>query len=230
MSRIAEASARAGRAVPDNSRVDWTKQREAAERLLSGAAAEQAAPPPPAVASPLALDSIEQTFSWPPEFDLDEVDLSRDPHARNFRRPRPTSRQRVEVDDQTPPRHQQRGHESVASSVPPRMSAIVVPPRETAASSKRGTHREPVRAEARRVTPRWVVVAVALLVLLASAALLTYLLRNRQVTARQQNVQLLANSAPLAPISIDMPVSATETGAVQKEPLPPLRTIATPSA
>src|SRR5262245_25190705 len=109
MSRFAEASARAGRAVPDNPRVDWAKEREAAERLLRDAAAEHAAPPSPippsavppspapppsappplAVASPPVLDSVEPAFSWPADFDLDEIDLSRDPHARNFRRPRP---------------------------------------------------------------------------------------------------------------------------------------------
>jgi hypothetical protein len=194
MSRFAEASARAGRAVPDNPRVDWAKEREAADRLLRGAAAEQAVPPPPpptppappptAVASPPALDSVEPAFSWPADFDLDEIDLSRDPHARDFRRPRPITLQRVEVDDQTPPRRSQLRHESAASSPPLRVSAIVMPPRENAASSKRGIYRDLARAEASLGIPRWVMmVAVGLIVLLASVALLTYLLRHRDVAA-----------------------------------------------
>src|SRR5262245_56106488 len=211
MSRFAEASARAGRAVPDNPRVDWTKEREAAERLLRGAAAEHATPPPPAplppaplppaplpparpapapqapapaplaVASPPALDSIEPAFAWPADFDLDEIDLSRDPHARDFRRPRPITRRRVEVDDQSPLRHSQRHHESAASPPPPRVSGNAMPPRQNAASSKRGIHDNLGRAEASLRIPRWVVITVGLIVLLASAALLTYFLRHRDV-------------------------------------------------
>src|SRR5262249_19137151 len=46
VSRIAEASAHAGCAVPDNPRVNWAKEREAAERLLSGTAAQ------PVIATP----------------------------------------------------------------------------------------------------------------------------------------------------------------------------------
>jgi hypothetical protein len=74
----------------------------------------------------------------------------------------------------------------------------IVQPRATAPSAKGSAGREHTRTEARRVTRRWVVVAVAVIVLLASAALLTYLLRNRQVAAGQQNVPAvaLANAAP----------------------------------
>jgi len=239
MSRFAEASARAGRAVPDNPRVDWAKEREAAERLLRDAAAEHAAPPSPippsavppspapppsapppsapppsapppsAVASPPVLDSAEPGFSWPADFDLDEIDLSRDPHARNFRRPRPITQRRGEVGDQTPLRHSQRHHQSAASPPPPRASAIVMPPRENAASSKRDVYRNLARAEASLAIPRWVMmVAVGLIVLLASAALLTYLLRHRDVAAGPPYVHPF-ESAWLVPISIDLAVSRT---------------------
>ena len=228
MSRFAEASARAGRAVPDNPRVDWAKEREAAEHLLRDAAAEQAAPPSPpspsrvppspvppspapppsAVASPPVLNSVEPAFSWPADFDLDEIDLSRDPHARNFRRPRPITQRRAEVGDQTPLRHSQRHHESAASPPPPRVSAIGMPPRENAASSKRDVNRN-ARAEASVAISRWVImVAVGLIVLLASAALLTYLLRHRDVAAGPPYVHPF-ESAWLVPISIDMAVSRT---------------------
>jgi len=142
MSRFAEASARAGRAVPDDPRVDWTKERETAERLLSGGTVEQPtaerllsggtveqpAPPPPAVSSPLPPDSGEQAFSWPPDFDLDGVDLSGDPHARDFRRPRPIMRRRVEVDDRTAPAHSPLRHDRRAS----------LRPRATTVASRRG--------------------------------------------------------------------------------------------
>jgi hypothetical protein len=188
MSRIAEASARAGRAVPDNSRVDWAREREAAHDLLSGTAPQETARPsrPTLASSPRSVDSIDQTFPWPPKIDLDEIDLSRDANALNFRRPwarKQTARdqRRLEFDDQTPGHHSQVRHESAASSQPPSVSSTLVPPRVTAASPKRVAGREPGRAEARRVTPRWVVVAVALIVVLASLALLTYFLRNRQV-------------------------------------------------
>ena len=226
MSRFAEASARAGRAVPDHPGVDWAKEREAAERLLRDAATEPAAPPSPippspasppsappspapppsappplAVASPPALNSVEPAFSWPADFDLDEIDLSRDPHARNFRRPRPITQRRAEVGDQTPLRHSQRHHESAALPPPPRVSAIVMPPRENAASSKRDVHRNLPRAEASLAIPRWVmIVAVGLIVLLASAALVTYLLRHRDVAAGPPYVHPF-ESAWLVPIS-----------------------------
>ena len=199
MSRFAEASARAGCAVADNPRVDWAKEREAAERLLSGGTGEQAAPPP-TVASPLPLDSVEQTFSWPPDFDLDGVDLSGDPHARDFRRPRPITRRRVEVDDRTAPAHSPLRHERGGSSLPPRATARVVPPRETVASSKRGTHRELVPAKARGGIPRWVVIAVALIILFASVALLTYLLRPRQVAGAPLYVRPLQSAWLIVPI------------------------------
>ena len=233
MSRFAEASARAGRAVPDNPRVDWAKEREAAERLLRGAAADQAAPPsavppsavppsaappppaspPPAVASPPVLDSIEPAFSWPVDFDLDEIDLSRDPHARDFRRPRPITQRRVATDDQTPPRRSQLRHDSAASPPPARVSASVMPPRERAASFTRGIGHNLVRTEESLAVPRWVVIAAAgLIVLLASAALLMYLLRQRDVAAGPPDVQPFA-SARAVPISIDMAASRTsETG------------------
>jgi hypothetical protein len=225
MSRIAEASARAGRAVPDNPRVEWAKEREAAERLLRDTAPEEAAPSQPSVASspsvdPIEhtsrptvassrpLDSIEQTFQWPPQFDLDAIDLSQDPNARNFRRPSARTQapheRRVEFDDETSRHHSPFRNDAVPSS--PRGASA--PPRETAASAKRGNGREPARAEARHLTLRWVVIAAALLVLLASAALLMYLLRNRQVTGHR-NVQPLASSALWTPMSIDMPVSPT---------------------
>ena len=201
MSRFAEASARAGRAVPDNPHVDWAKEREAAERLLSGGTEEEeAAPPPPAVGSPPPVDSVKQIFSWPPDFDLDGVDLSGDPHARSFRRPRPSTQRRVEVDDRTAPAHSQLRHEGGGSSLPPRASAIVVPPRETVASSKRRTHREFFRAEARGGIPRWVVIAVALLILFASAALLTYLLRHRQIAGASLYVRPFQSATLIVPI------------------------------
>ena len=202
MSRFAEASARAGRAVPDDPRVDWAKERKAAEHLLDGVSAKEAPPPPPAAsppaldsaASPPALDSVEQAFSWPPDFDLDEVDLLHDPHARDFRRPRPHTQRRVEVNDQTAPRRTPPQHESVASSVPQR---VRVTPRETVGASKRGTLRELIRTEARRVIPLWVVVAITLMVLLASAALLTYVLRHREVAV--DAIGQLARSASVLP-------------------------------
>ena len=227
MSRFAEASARAGRAVPDNPRVDWTKEREAAERLLRGAAAEHAAPPPPAppaaappapalaplaVASPPALDSVEPAFSWPVDFDLDEIDLSRDPHARDFRRPRPITRRRVDVDDQSPLRHSQRHHESAASPPSPRVSGHAMPPRQNAASSQRGTHGNLGRAEASLGIPRWVVITVGLIVLLASAALLTYFLRHRDVAGGPPYVHPF-EFAWRVPNYIDMVVSPSETEA-----------------
>jgi hypothetical protein len=137
MSRFAEASARAGCAVPDNPHVDWAKERDAAERLLRDGTGDDAAPPPPAVGSPppppavgspLPLDSVEQAFSWPPSFDLDGVDLSGDPHARDFRRPRPITQRRVEVGDRTAPSHPQLRHERRGSSLPRRASARVSRP------------------------------------------------------------------------------------------------------
>jgi hypothetical protein len=208
MSRFAEASARAGRAVPENPRVDWSKERETAERLLSGAATEQAVPPPaPAVASPLAVDSVEQAFSWPPDFNLDEVDLSHDPHAREFRRPRRSTQRRVEVNDQTAPRRSQPHHESLASSLPSRPNVLLG---QTAGASTRGTLRELIRTEARRVIPVWVAVAVGLIILLASVAFLTYVLRHRDVAAGPPDVHRLA-SAWLVPISVDMAVWSSDS-------------------
>lgn len=233
MSRFAEASARAGRAVPDNPHVDWAKEREAAERLLRGTAAEQAAPPPPAplppapppsnppppaVASPPALDSLEPAFSWPTDFDLDEIDLSRDPDARHFRRPSARTqalghKRGHERDDRTTPhQHSKFRHESAASPPPPRVSASVMPPRESAASSKHGIDRNLVRTERSLAVPRWVMVAVGLIVLLASAALLTYLLRHRAVAAGPPDVDKV-ESAWWVPNSIDMAVSPSETEA-----------------
>ena len=143
MSRFAEASARAGRAVPDNSPVDWTKERKTAESLLNGIGSEQATPSRPTPAPSLPLDSIEQTapshpldsigdaFQWPPKFDLDDVDLSRDAHARNFRRrssrtQAPQDERRVELDDERPPYDSAWRHESVASSAPPVVRAMAV--------------------------------------------------------------------------------------------------------
>jgi hypothetical protein len=199
MSRFAEASERAGRAVADNPRVDWAKEREAAESLLSDTAPEQTVPSRPTVASSARAatvasspspdasspspDSIGQTFAWPPQFDLDEIDLSRDANARHFRRPsaRPQTLQHArgrERDDRTPHHHSDFHHESVTSPPPPRVSAIVMPPRENVASSKRGVYRNLVGAEASLTIPRWVVVAIGLIVLLVSAALLTYVLRH----------------------------------------------------
>jgi hypothetical protein len=189
MSRIAEASARAGRAVADDSHVEWANQRDAAERLLRDAPPEQAVPSRSApsqspLASSPAPDSVAQTFAWPPEFNLDEIDLSRDPHARQFRRPSsrphaPHDERRFEFDEQTSRHHASPRHEPVPSSPPRRVSATSAPRRDTAISSKRSSLRDPVRAEARRVTWRRVVmVAIALIVLLASAGLLTYLLRH----------------------------------------------------
>jgi PEGA domain-containing protein len=192
MSRIAEASARAGRAVSDNLRVDWATERKAAEDLLDGTAPQTTERPsrPTVASSPRAVDSSEQTFPWPPEIDLDEIDLSRDANTLNFRRPwtrTQTARdqRRLEFDDHTPGDHSQVRHESAALSQPPPVSATLIPPRVTVASRKRGAGREPARGEARRVTLRWVVIAVALLVVVASVALLMYFLRNRQVAANQ---------------------------------------------
>jgi hypothetical protein len=215
MSRIAEASARAGRAVPDNSRVDWAREREAAQDLLDGTAPQETARPsrPTVASSPRSVDSIEQTVPWPPKFDLDEIDLSRDANALDFRRPwtrTQTARdqRRLEFDDQTPGHHSQVRHESAASSQPPPVSATLVPPRVT---PKRVAGREPARAEARRVTPRWVVVAVALIVVVASLALLTYFLRNRQVAADRH--------AP-APLEAALGTNASPGGAVRERPVP----------
>ena len=230
MTRFAEASARAGRAVPDNSPVDWTKEREAAESLLNGPP-EQAPPSRPTAASPRPinsidktassrpldsieqtassrpLDSIEETFQWPPKFDLDAVDLSGDAHARNFRRrssrtQAPQVERRVDFDDERAPYDSAWRHGSVASSVPANVRGVAVSPREPAASSRHGTHRELARAETRRVAPRWVVVAIGVTILLVSLLLLTYVLRRPQVSAGSAYVRPLA-SAWLAPIAVD---------------------------
>jgi len=243
MTRFAEASARAGRAVPDNSPVDWTKEREAAESLLNGGAPEQAPPSRPTAASPRPinsidktassrpldsidktassrpldsieqttssrpLDSIEETFQWPPKFDLDAVDLAGDAHARNFRRrssrtQAPQVERRVDFDDERAPYDSAWRHGSVASSVPANVRGVAVSPREPAASSRHGTHRELARAETRRVAPRWVVVAIGVTILLVSLLLLTYVLRRPQVSAGSAYVRPLA-SAWLAPIAVD---------------------------
>lgn len=244
MSRIAEASALAGCAVPDNPRVNWTKEREAAERLLGGRAPEPviatpleavdataskalsstaaeavhvtaAAPvsvtpahelssravdagfsPPSVPAATPAFDSIDQLFSWPPAFDLDAIDLSNDPNARDFRRPRAKMQRRVEFDDQAASHRQQMRHEPTGTPSPaPRVTASSVAHRDTTASSRARTPREAVRAEAPRGTARRVVIAAALIVLLASAALLMYLLQHREAASAPAAVQRLASSA-----------------------------------
>jgi type VI protein secretion system component VasF len=79
---------------------------------------------------------------------------------------------------------------------------VAVSPREPAASSRHGTHRELARAETRRVAPRWVVVAIGVTILLVSLLLLTYVLRRPQVSAGSAYVRPLA-SAWLAPIAVD---------------------------
>lgn len=225
MTRFAEASARAGRAVPDNSVVDWTKEREAAESLLNGGAPEPApparptAPPPPPInsieqtASSRPGDSIDETFQWPPKFDLDAIDLSGDAHARNFRRRSSRTQatqveRRVDFDDERAPYDSAWRHESVASSVPAGVSTRAVSPREPARSSRRGTHRELARADIRRVAPRWVMVAIGVTILLVSLVLLTYFLRRPQVSARSAGVRPLA-SAWWAPIAVDVTRTAS---------------------
>jgi hypothetical protein len=222
MTRFAEASARAGRAVPDNSPVDWTKEREAAESLLNGSAPEQAPLSRPTAASPRPinsieqtassrpLDSVEETFQWPPNFDLDAVDLAGNAHARNFRRrssrtQAPQLERRVDFDDEKAPYESAWRHESVASSVPAGVRGVAVSPREPAASTRRGTHRELAGAETRRVAPRWVMVAIGVTILLVSLVLLTYFLRRPQVSARSADVRPLA-SAWLGPIAVDVTV------------------------
>jgi hypothetical protein len=252
VSRIAEASALAGCAVPDNPRVNWTKERETAERLLSGSAPEPviatpleavdvtaskalsstevdavhvtaaeaarvtaAAPvsvtpahevssravdavfsPPSVPAATPAFDSIDQLFSWPPAFDLDAIDLSNDPNARDFRRPRAKMQRRVEFDDQTASHRRQMRHEPTGTPSPaPRVTASSVAHGDTTASSRARTPREAVRAEAPRGTARRVVIAAALIVLLASAALLMYLLQHREAASAPAAVQRLASSA-----------------------------------
>jgi hypothetical protein len=247
VSRIAEASAHAGCAVPDNPRVNWTKEREAAERLLSGTAAEPViatplkavdgtgpkavsateveparvttaeavsvtavhrvsspaveavvSPTPVAAAAPV-LDSIEQPFSWPPAFDLDAIDLSNDPNARDFRRPRAKMQRYVEFDDQTAShRRPMRPEPTVTASPAAGVSASSMASRDTAASSRARTPREPVRAEAPRVTVRWIVIAAALIVLLALAALLMYLLQHREAASAPADVRPFASAAPSA--------------------------------
>jgi len=211
MTRFAEASARAGRAVPDHSPVDWTKEREAAESLLNGIAPEQAPPSRPTAASPRPInsieqtassqppDSIEETFQWPPTFDLDAVDLSGNAHARSFRRrssrtQAPQVERRVEFGDEKAPYDSAWRHGSVASPVPAGVRGVAVSPREPAASSSRGTHRELARAETRRVAPRWVVIAIGITILLVLLVLLTYLLRRPQVSAGPAYVQPLASA------------------------------------
>jgi hypothetical protein len=225
MTRFAEASARAGRAVPDNSPVDWRKEREAAESLLNGGAPDPAPPSRPATASPRKIDSIEQTassrpldsvdetFQWPPKFDLDAVDLSGDAHARNFRRPSsrtqaPQVKRRADFDDERAPYDSAWRHESVASSAPAGVSAVAVSSREPAGSSRHGTHRELARADGRRVAPRWVLVAIGVTILLVSLMLLTYFLRRPQVSARSVGVRPLA-SVWSAPFAVDVTRTAS---------------------
>jgi len=226
MTRFAEASARAGRAIPDNSPVDWTKQREAAESLLNGGAPPEPAPPSrPTTPSPRPINSIEQTassrpvdsidetFQWPPKFDLDAVDLSGDAHARNFRRPSsrtqaPQVKRRADFDDERAPYDSAWRHESVASSAPAGVSAVAVSSREPAGSSRHGTHRELARADGRRVAPRWVLVAIGVTILVVSLVLLTYFLRRPQVSARSAGVGPLA-SAWWAPIAVDVSRTAS---------------------
>jgi hypothetical protein len=182
MSRIAEASACAGRAVPDNSPVDWAKEREAAETLLSGPTPEKAAHPSPIpVPSPRAVDPIDQTAPWPPKFDLDDIDLSHDSHALSFRRVATTRRashdhRRAEFDDATP-----RGDSNL---------------RDQLFSTDRILFESDL-TEKHRVTRRWVIVAVALIILLAAAALLTYVLWNRPVGVTQQNVDSSVRFSPI---------------------------------
>ncbi len=220
MTRFAEASARAGRAVPENSPVDWTTEREAAESLLNGGAPEPTPPSRPTTPSPRPtnsieqtassrpVDSIDETFQWPPKFDLDAVDLSADAHARNFRRrssrtQAPQVEPRADLDDvRTPPDSAWR-HGSVASSVPAGVSAIAISPREPAVAARRGTYREVARAETRRLAPRWVLVGIGITILLVALALLTYWLRRPQVAAGSPDVRPLA-SAWLAPIAVDV--------------------------
>jgi len=226
MTRFAEASARAGRAVPDNSAVDWTKEREAAESLLNGSAPAQVPPSRPTAAASRKIDSIEQTasssrplesieeiFQWPPKFDLDAVDLSGDAHARKFRgrssrTQAPQVERRVEFDDERAPHDSAWRHGSVASSVPAGMSSVAVSPREPAVASRRGTHRELARAETRRVAPQWVVVAIGITILLVALMLLTYWLRRPQVAAGSPDVRPVA-SAWLAPIAVDVTRTAS---------------------
>jgi len=249
VSRIADASALAGRAVPETPGLDWAKERQAAERLLSGTAAQPAtdtaakpvsgtaakpvsgtaaepvipaapavkavsipaeapaapsaagtvAPSPPAtaaVAAAAALPSSEPAFSWPPGFDLDAIDLSVDPNARDFRRPRPRMQQTGEFAVQTPPRAQPH-HDTAAWSPAPRVSGVSTGTRENAAFPRARTQHELARPERRRiaqpwvtrVASRWVVIALAVTVLLASAALLVYWLQHRQVAAGSQRLR-----------------------------------------
>jgi hypothetical protein len=178
--------------------------------MLNGTAPDHTTPSPPPATSPRHYpiertepsrppDSIDQGFQWPPKFDLDEVDLSSDAHARNFRRPSartqaPKYERRVEFDDEKS-RDSALRYKSVASSIPAGVSTGVVSPRGTATSPKRGTRRERDRWEMLRSAPRWVVVAVGITILLASLVLLTYLLRRPQVAAGSAYVPLLASAA-----------------------------------
>jgi hypothetical protein len=132
MSRIAEASACAGRAVPDNSPVDWAKEREAAETLLS--------------------------------------------FRRATTRRASHDHRRAEFDDATP-----RGDSNL---------------RDQLFSTDRILFESDL-TEKHRVTRRWVIVAVALIILLAAAALLTYVLWNRPVGVTQQNVDSSVRFSPI---------------------------------
>jgi hypothetical protein len=223
MSRFAEASARAGRAVPDDSPVDWAKERQTAESLLQGAASErtpvpaaehaavqpqpasvpapesiQGAPeqatrrPQPTATSPRPADPVRETgqgFQWPPAFDLDQVDLSQDAHAQTFRRPSVMTQmptRRAEFEEAETSRHEsQVWHPSVTRSHSSRVNG--------ASSFTRRVAHVFGGVNGRRTPLLWVI-AVALVVLLASAALLVYVLRSRQVAAGVHNVSAITAS------------------------------------
>jgi len=213
MSRIAEASACAGRAVPDSSRVDWAKERAAAETLLNDGTPENAArpaenaarPAPAPAAAARAVDPVEQTGVWPPKFDLDDVDLSSDNHARSFRRVSTTSRAphvqpRTDFDDATPGADSTlRDRADVATT--PAVTAQWSGFRQTALSAKRGgAEHEPIATDGRRAQLRRVIIIVALMIVLASVAVLTYVLWNRGAT--EQNADPSARSSTTSVVQV----------------------------
>lgn len=233
MSRFAEASARAGRAVPDDSPVDWAKERQTAESLLQGtaAAAERTAVPAaehaavhpqaasvpapesnhhapeqatrrpqPTATSPRPADPVHEIgegFQWPPAFDLDQVDLSQDAHARTFRRPSAmtqTPTRRAEFEEAETSGHQsQVRHHSVTRPQSARVNGASAFTRKIAQWFG--------GVSGRRTPLLWVIAAVALVVLLVSAALLAYVLRNRQVAAGAHNVSAIAASNSDRPLA-----------------------------
>jgi hypothetical protein len=229
VTRFAEASARAGRAVPDDSPVDWAKERQTAENLLQDAAAERTAvppaeraamqpqpasipvaestpyapeqatrPPQPTAPSPRPANPVQEIgegFPWPPAFDLDQVDLSQDAHAQTFRRPSVMTQmptRHAEFEEAETSRHQsQVRHHTVTRSHSSRVNGGSAFTRKVAQWFG--------GAGGRRTPLLWVIAAVALVVLLASAALLAYVLRNRQVATRAHNVSSIAASNSYRP-------------------------------